>query len=91
MRIARTLAALVCLPISASLAADVAIDDVNPSEVAARVEALREAALASILEKDRRILRIGERLRESGVDLCPEEPRLIWGVITATSRFSMSH
>jgi membrane-associated protease RseP (regulator of RpoE activity) len=84
LRIARTLAALVCLPISACLAADVAIDDVDPSEVTARVEALREAALASILEKDRRIFRIGERLRTSGVDLCPEEQRLIWGVITAT-------
>jgi len=85
-RIARALTALVCIPISASLAADVTSADVASSEVTARVEALREAALASILEKGSRILRIGERLRTSGIDLCPEEQRLVWGVITATER-----
>jgi hypothetical protein len=63
----------------------VANDDVDP-KVAARVKALREAALASLLEKERRILQIGERLRTAGVGLCPEEQRLVWGVITATER-----
>jgi len=85
-RIAATLAALVCLPLSACLAPDLAIDEPDPGEVAARVEALRAAALASILDKDRRIFRVGERLRVSGVDLCPEERRLVWGVIAATER-----
>jgi hypothetical protein len=79
------LAVLVCLSLSASLAACVTTEDVDP-ELAARVEALRREALASTLEKERRIFRIGERLRKSGVDLCPEERRPIWGVITATER-----
>jgi membrane-associated protease RseP (regulator of RpoE activity) len=84
-RTAGILAVLVCLSLSASLAACVTTEDVDP-ELAVRVEALRREALASTLEKERRIFRIGEKLRRSGVDLCPEERRLIWGVITATER-----
>jgi hypothetical protein len=84
--IASALAALVCLAISASLAACASVGEGDSPEVTARVEALREAALVDILEKDRRILRIGERLRTSGIDLCPDERRLVWGVIAATEK-----
>lgn len=56
----------------------------HPSALADRVDALRGAALTSILERDRRIFQIGERLRTSCVDLCPEQRRPVWGIGTAT-------
>lgn len=47
---------------------------------------LREAAFDLAAKREHRIFRIGERLRASGLDLCPDEQRLIWGITTITER-----
>lgn len=76
--------ALCCLSIATVSSIAESANAVDPRDVAARIASLREAALASILAKERRIVEIGDKLRTSGLELCPDERRLLWGVVTAS-------
>jgi hypothetical protein len=52
----------------------------EPGEIRAEEQRLRGLALELLLERERRVIPISERLRVAGAEICPDDPRPVLGL-----------